>query len=139
MQGSDGLVLGFDGKGLPADLGADAAPLHFRHLGADVDLRHALDALLRECPVVDADAIPGPLQRLIGLHFPRFAPVLQKRLVVPTAVLGTETVRTNVAHGEQNVSVRITSLGVMNGNVGHHARLYELAAGETSDELALLL
>jgi len=138
LQGCNSLVLGFDGKGLPADLGADAAPLHFRHLGADVDLRHALDALLGECPVVDANAIPGALQRLIGLHFPCFAPVLQKHLVVPAAVLGTETVRANVAHGEQDVSVRIASLGVMNGNVRYHARSYELAAGEAPDELALL-
>jgi hypothetical protein len=104
-----------------------------------VDLRHTLDALLGECSVVDADAIPGPLQRLIGLHFPRFAPVLQKRLVVPTAVLLAETVRANVAHGEQDVSVRIATLGMMNGNVRYHARSYELAAGEAPDELALLL
>lgn len=139
MQGCDGFILGFDDKGLPADLGADAAPLHFRHLGADVNLRYPLHTLLREGPVVDAGAMPCLLQSPIGLHLPRFAPVLQKRFVVPAAVFWAETVRPNVAHGEQDVSVRIAALGVMNGNVRHHARLYELASGETADERALLV
>ena len=46
--------MGFDGQGLPAYVGADAAPLHLGHLRADVDLRYPLDALLGECAVVNA-------------------------------------------------------------------------------------
>jgi hypothetical protein len=86
LQGRDSLVLGFDGERLPADLGSDAAPLHLGHLRPDVDLRDSLHALLGEGAVVNAHAVPGPLQSPIGLHRPRFAPVLQQRRVVPTAV-----------------------------------------------------
>ena len=139
MQGRDRLVLSFDGERLPADLGSDAAPLHLGHLRPDVDLRDSLHALLSEGAVVNAHAVPSPLQSLIGLHRPRFAPVLQQRLVVPTAVFWAESIRANVAHGEQNVGVRVLALGVVNGNVGHHVRIHELAAGEFAHQLALLV
>lgn len=139
MQGRDSLVFGFDGERLPAYLGSDSAPLHLGHLRPNVDLRYPLDALLCECPVVNAHAVPCPLQSLIGLHLPRFAPVLQKRLVVPTAVFLAESVRANVAHGEQDVGVRVLALGVVNGNVGHHACIHELATGKAAHQLALLV
>lgn len=132
MQGRDSLVFRFDGERLPANLGFDAAPLHLGHLRADVDLRDSVDALLCERAVVNPHAVPCPLQSLIGLHLPRFAPVLQKRLVVPTAVFLAESVRANVAHGQQNVGVRVLALGVVNGNVGHHARINELATGKAA-------
>jgi hypothetical protein len=133
LQGRDSLVFRFDGERLPAYLGSDSAPLHLGHFRADVDLRNALDALLCECPMVDAHAMPCPLQSLIGLHLPSLAPVLQKRLVVPTAVFLAESVRANVPHGQQNMGVRVLALGVVNGNVGHHARIHELATGEAAD------
>jgi len=133
LQGRDSLVFRFDGERLPANLGFDAAPLHLGHLRADVDLRDSVDALLCERAVVNPHAVPCPLQSLIGLHLPRFAPVLQKRLVVPTAVFLAESVRANVAHGEQDVGVRVLALGVVNGNVGHHARIHELATGKAAD------
>ena len=133
MQGRDSLVFGFDGERLPAYVGLDAAPLHLGHLRADVNLRDSVDALLCEGAVVNAHAVPCPLQSLIGLHLPRFAPVLQKRLVVPTAVFLAEPIRANVAHGEQDVGVRVLALGVVNGNVGHHASIHELATGEAAD------
>nr|WP_296367676.1 hypothetical protein [Vulcanococcus sp. Clear-D1] len=132
MQGRDSLVFRFDGERLPAYLGFDAAPLHLWHLRADVDLRDSVDALLCKCAVVNPHAVPCPLQSLIGLHLPRFAPVLQKRLVVPTAVLLAESIRANVAHGEQDVGVRVLALGVVNGNVGHHAHIHELATGKAA-------
>jgi len=133
LQGRDSLVFRFDGERLPAYLGSDSAPLHLGHFRADVDLRYPLDALLCECPMVDAHAMPCPLQSLIGLHLPSLAPVLQKRLVVPTAVFLAESVRANVPHGQQDVGVRVLALGVVNGNVGHHARIHELATGEAAD------
>lgn len=133
MQGRDSLVFRFDGERLPAYLGFDAAPLHLWHLRADVDLRDSVDALLCEGAVVDAHAVPCPLQSLIGLHLPSLAPVLQKRLVVPTAVFLAETIRANVAHGQQNMGVRVLAFGVVNGNVGHHARIHELTAGKAAD------
>ena len=133
MQGRDSLVFGFDGERLPAYLGADSAPLHLGHFWPDVDLRYPLDALLCEGAVVNAHAVPCPLQSLIGLHLPRLAPVLQKRLVVPTAVFLAESVRANVAHGEQDVGVRVLAFGVVDGNVCHHARIHELATGEAAD------
>ena len=133
MQGRDSLVFRFDGERLPAYLGFDAAPLHLGHLRADVDLRDSVDALLCERAVVNPHAVPCPLQSLIGLHLPRFAPVLQKRLVVPTAVFLAESIRANVAHSEQNVGVRVLTLGVVNGNVGHHASIHELATGKAAD------
>lgn len=133
MQGRDSLVFGFDGERLPADVGLDSAPLHLGHLRADVDLRDSVDALLCERAVVNPHAVPCPLQSLIGLHLPRFAPVLQKRLVVPTAVFLAESIRANVAHGEQDVGVWVLALGVVDGNVGHHARINELAAGEAAN------
>jgi hypothetical protein len=139
LQGRDSLVFGFDGERLPAYVGLDSAPLHLRHLRADVNLRYPLDALLCECSVVNARAVPCSLQSLIGLHLPRFAPVLQKRLVVPTAVFLAETVRANVAHGQQNMGVRVLALGVVDGNVCHHARINELATGKASHQLALLV
>lgn len=132
MQGRDSLVFGFDGERLPAYLGFDAAPLHLWHLRADVDLRDSVDALLCKCAVVNPHAVPCPLQSLIGLHLPRFAPVLQKRLVVPTAVFLAESIRANVAHGEQDVGVRVLALGVVNGNVGHHASIHKLATGKAA-------
>ena len=132
MQGRDSLVFGFDGERLPAYLGSDAAPLHLRHLRADVDLRDSLDALLGQRAMVNAHAVPCPLQSLIGLHFPSLAPVLQKRFVVPTAVFLAETIRANVAHGQQNMGVRVLALGVVDGNVGHHASIHELATGEAA-------
>lgn len=89
--------------------------------------------------MVNAHAMPCPLQSLIGLHLPRFAPVLQKRLIVPTAVFLAESVRANVAHGEQNVGVRVLALGVVNRNVGHHARIHELTTGKAAHKLALLV
>ena len=139
MQGRDGLIFGFDGERLPAYVGSDSAPLHLGHFRPDVDLRYPLDALLCEGAVVNAHAVPCPLQSLIGLHLPRFAPVLQKRLVVPTAVFLAESVRANVAHGEQDVGVRVLALGVVNGNVGHHARIHELTTGKAAHKLALLV
>jgi hypothetical protein len=139
LQGRDSLVFGFDGERLPAYVGSDSAPLHLWHFRADVNLRYPLHALLCECAVVNAHAVPCPLQSLIGLRLPRFAPVLQKRLVVPTAVFLAESVRSNVAHGEQDVGVRVLALGVVNGNVGHHARIHELATGKAAHQLALLV
>ena len=139
MQGRDSLVFRFDGERLPAYLGFDAAPLHLGHLRADVDLRNSVDALLCECAVVNAHAVPCPLQSLIGLHLPRFAPVLQKRLVVPTAVFLAESIRANAAHGEQDVGVWVLALGVVDSNVGHHARIHELATGKAAHQLALLV
>ena len=133
MQGRDSLVFAFDGERLPAYLGADSTPLHLWHFRADVDLRKALDALLCESAVVDANAMPCPLQSLISLHLPSLAPVLQKCLVVPTAVFLAETIRANVAHSEQDVGVRVLPLGVVDGNICHHARIHELAAGEAAD------
>jgi hypothetical protein len=133
LQGRDSLVFAFDGERLPANLGADSAPLHLWNFRPDVDLRNALDALLCECPVVDAHAVPCPLQSLIGLHLPSLAPVLQKRLVVPTAVFLAETIRANVPHGQQNMGVRVLAFGVVDGNVGHHARIHKLATGKAAD------
>ena len=133
MQGRDSLVFGFDGERLPAYLGSDSAPLHLGHFWPDVDLRYPLDALLCEGAVVDANAMPCPLQSLISLHLPSLAPVLQKCLVVPTAVFLAETIRANVAHSEQDVGVRVLAFGVVDGNVGHHARIHELVAGEAAD------
>jgi hypothetical protein len=37
------------------------------------------------------------------------------------------------------VGVRVLALGVVNGNVSHHARIHELAAGESTHQLALLI
>jgi hypothetical protein len=139
LQGCDSLVFGFDGERLPAYVGLDSAPLHLGHLRANVNLRNALDALLCECSVVNAHAVPCPLQSLIGLHLPRFAPVLQKRLVVPASVFLAEPVRANVAHGQQNMGVRVLALGVVNGNVCHHASIHELATGKASHQFALLV
>ena len=133
MQGRDSLVFRFDGERLPAYVGFDSAPLHLGHLRPDVDLRDSVDALLCERAVVNPHAVPCPLQSLIGLHLPRFAPVLQKRLVVPASVFLAEPVRANVAHGQQNMGVRVLALGVVNGNVGHHASIHELATGEAAD------
>jgi hypothetical protein len=102
-------------------------------------LRYAFYALHCQCSVVNPHAVPCPLQSLIGLHLPRFAPVLQKRLVVPTAVFLAESVRANVAHGEQDVGVRVLALGVVNRNVGHHASIHELTTGKAAYQLALLV
>ena len=139
MQGRDSLVFGFDGERLPAYLGSDSAPLHLGHFWPDVDLRYPLDALLCERAVVNAHAVPCPLQSLIGLHLPRFAPVLQKRLVVPASVFLAESVRANVAHGQQNMGVWVVALGVVDGNVCHHARIHELATGKAAHQFALLV
>jgi hypothetical protein len=132
LQGRYGLVFGFDSERLPAYVGLDASPLHLRHLRADVDLRDALDALLCKRSMVNAHAVPCPFQSLIGLHLPSFPPILQKCLVVPTAIFLAETVRANVSHGQQNMGVRVAARRVVNGNVGHHARINKLAAGEAA-------
>ena len=130
MQGRDSLVFGFDVERLSAYVGFDAAPLHLWHFRADVNLRYSIHALRCKCSVVNTHAVTCSVQSLIGLHLPRLAPVLQKCFIVPTAVFLAESIRANVAHGEQDVSVWVFTLGVVDGNVGHHARIHELATGK---------
>jgi hypothetical protein len=46
LQGCDSLIFCFDGERLLAYVSFNAAPLHLRDFGADVNLRYAINALL---------------------------------------------------------------------------------------------
>jgi hypothetical protein len=76
LQGRDSLVFGFDGERFCAALGADSPSFHLWDVGADVNLRHAVDALCLKGSMVNAGAMPCPLKGGIRQLLPPLAQVV---------------------------------------------------------------
>ena len=76
MQGRDSLVFAFDGERFRAALGADSPSFHLWDVGADVDLRHAVDTLCLKGSMVNPGAMPCPLKGGIRKLLPPLAQVV---------------------------------------------------------------
>lgn len=90
MQGRYSLVFGFDGERFRAALGADSPSLHLWNVGADVDLRHAVDTLCLKGSMVNPGAVPCPFKRGIRQLLPPLAQVVDGVFLahVPGHVVG---------------------------------------------------
>jgi hypothetical protein len=62
LQGRDSLVFGFYGECFRAALGSDSPSFHLWDVGADVNLRHPVDALCLKGSMVNPHAVPCPLK-----------------------------------------------------------------------------
>lgn len=83
--------------------------------------------------MINANAVPCPLQCAVGVLCPLLPPRLQKLLVVPRPVLLAEALAVDVAHGQQDVTVRRVAFGVVHGEIGHHATVGKLAFGKAAN------
>ena len=104
-----------------------------------MDLRHALDALRIQCPVVDAAAYAGTLKRSIRVLLPALTPRLQQRLVVPLAHLLPEPVAGDGAHGEHDVRVVVSVVALASGfvdaQISDHASRHKLGLDKLADQV----
>ena len=103
-----------------------------------MDLRNAVYALGLKGAVINTGAVACLFQCAVCVLGPLFAPLLQKLLVVPSAVFLAEALRANIAHGQKDVAVRVFVLGAVNGNIRHHANACKLLSDKAAHKLKLL-
>jgi hypothetical protein len=119
---------------LGASVGPDAPGLHLGHIGAEVNLWFPFNLLGYQGSMVNPGVMSRPLQGVVCVLPPLIAPLLQHLLFVPVAVLLTESIFVNVAHGQHDVGVWVFTLHVVKGHVRHHALTHKLFFGILPDQ-----
>jgi len=100
--------------------------------------RSRLVALRFERPVIHAVLDAGAFQGRVAVPRPGFPPAFQKLGLVPVAVLGGEALRVDLTGGQQDVGVMVALVTLtprrVQGDVSHHAAIYELRLRVVADQ-----